>query len=112
MKARHQTSCSSQCRSLAARNVSHSTRPERWWAIVTATTVGYGDLSPVTLEGRIIAVLLMLTGIGVIGIFTANVASLFFEQEASGDQQHIERRLQAIEAKLDALPRLGRDRES
>jgi voltage-gated potassium channel len=50
-----------------------------WWAVVTATTVGYGDISPSTVEGRIIAVVLMLTGIGVIGIFTATVVSFFFE---------------------------------
>jgi voltage-gated potassium channel len=54
-----------------------------WWAVVTATTIGYGDLSPVTVEGRLIAVVLMLTGIGVIGVFTATVASFFFEQERS-----------------------------
>ena len=35
-----------------------------WWAVVTATTVGYGDISPTTLWGRIIAALLMLVGIG------------------------------------------------
>jgi voltage-gated potassium channel len=40
-----------------------------WWAVVTATTVGYGDVSPVTVEGRLIAVVLMVTGIGVIGVF-------------------------------------------
>jgi voltage-gated potassium channel len=73
-----------------------------WWAIVTATTVGYGDVSPVTTEGRIIAVVLMLTGIGVIGIFTATVASVFFEQDRS-ELADVQTRLQAIEAKLDAL---------
>jgi voltage-gated potassium channel len=73
-----------------------------WWAVVTATTVGYGDLSPVTLEGRLIAVVLMLTGIGVIGVFTATVASLFFEQEQS-ELAALGARLEAIERKLDAL---------
>jgi len=74
-----------------------------WWAVVTATTVGYGDVSPVTLEGRLVAVVLMITGIGVIGIFTATVASLFFEQEAEADSSQIEARLAAVEAKLDRL---------
>ncbi len=45
-----------------------------WWAIVTLTTVGYGDHSPVTLVGRIIAVLLMIGGIALIGVATATVA--------------------------------------
>ncbi|WP_245884524.1 ion transporter [Tumebacillus permanentifrigoris] len=46
-----------------------------WWAIVTMTTVGYGDVSPATDGGRIIAVFLMFTGIGLIGTFTANLAN-------------------------------------
>ena len=74
-----------------------------WWAVVTATTVGYGDVSPVTTEGRVIAVLLMLVGIGVIGVFTATVASLFFEQEAGSELASVEARLNAIEQKLDDL---------
>jgi voltage-gated potassium channel len=74
-----------------------------WWAIVTATTVGYGDVSPVTAEGRVIAVALMITGIGVIGVFTATVASLFFEQDASSDTAAIEARLARVEDKLDRL---------
>ena len=79
-----------------------------WWAIVTATTVGYGDVSPVTTEGRIIAVLLMLTGIGVIGIFTATVASFFFEQERDSGSAELLARLDGIERKLAML--LERDR--
>jgi voltage-gated potassium channel len=78
-----------------------------WWAIVTATTVGYGDVSPVTAEGRVITVALMITGIGVIGVFTATVASLFFEQDASSDTAAIEARLARVEDKLDRL--LGED---
>ena len=46
-----------------------------WWAIATVTTVGNGDVAPVTPEGRFIAVVLMLTGIAVIGVFTATVSS-------------------------------------
>jgi voltage-gated potassium channel len=46
-----------------------------WWAIVTTTTVGYGDISPMTEGGRIIAAFLMLTGIGLISTLTANLAN-------------------------------------
>lgn len=74
-----------------------------WWAIVTATTVGYGDISPVTTEGRVIAVVLMLLGIGVIGAFTATVASFFVTEDETPDLVAIEARLQRIEGKLDAL---------
>ena len=46
-----------------------------WWSFVTATTVGYGDLAPVTWEGKCIAVGLMLAGIALIGVITATLAS-------------------------------------
>jgi len=74
-----------------------------WWSVVTATTVGYGDLSPVTAEGRVIAVLLMLTGIGVIGIFTATIASMFLEDHHHETRRSVDMRLDAIEEKLDRL---------
>lgn len=48
-----------------------------WWAFVTATTVGYGDISPSTDVGRIFAGLLMLTGIGTIGMLTGTIATYF-----------------------------------
>jgi len=74
-----------------------------WWAAVTTTTVGYGDMSPTTGEGRLIAVALMLVGIAVIGAFTATLASLFFEQEKGNQVASLEARLAQIEAKLDQL---------
>lgn len=48
-----------------------------WWSFVTATTVGYGDLSPATNAGRIVASLLMLVGIGLIGSLTSSITSFF-----------------------------------
>ncbi len=51
-----------------------------WWAIVTLTTVGFGDIAPASLGGRIIGVVLMVFGIGVLGMFTATVAGMFVEQ--------------------------------
>ncbi|MGR3176682.1 MAG: potassium channel family protein [Candidatus Anammoxibacter sp.] len=50
-----------------------------WWCIVTITTVGYGDMVPATTGGRIVAMCLMFLGIGFLGMFTANVASIFVE---------------------------------
>lgn len=48
-----------------------------WWAIVTTTTVGYGDTYPVTWQGRIVAAMVMLVGVGLIGTVSASVASWF-----------------------------------
>ena len=50
-----------------------------WWTVVTLTTVGYGDFSPVTMGGRVTAVVLMLAGIGVVSFITANIAAFFGE---------------------------------
>lgn len=74
-----------------------------WWAISTTTTVGYGDVYPTTGEGRAIAVLLMLTGIGVIGVFTATIASLFMIEDEEDEFSSIHKRLDNIEAKLDRV---------
>ncbi|CAI8017494.1 Putative potassium channel protein YugO [Geodia barretti] len=51
-----------------------------WWAIVTVTTVGFGDISPTSLGGRLIGVVLMFFGIGVLGMFTATIAGVFVEK--------------------------------
>lgn len=48
-----------------------------WWAFVTMTTTGYGDLFPKTYIGRFVAVLMMFAGIALTSLFTATVASIF-----------------------------------
>ena len=58
----------------------HSFGDGLWWAAGTVTTVGYGDMVPVTVEGRLVAVALMLVGISVLGVVTASVAAWFVGQ--------------------------------
>ena len=55
-----------------------------WWSIVTLTTVGYGDIVPVTTTGRIASVMIMLTGVAVLGLLAGTLASFFRLQPASG----------------------------
>ncbi|RYN14538.1 potassium transporter Kef [Bifidobacterium animalis subsp. animalis] len=57
-----------------------------WWAFVTVTTVGYGDVYPVTTLGRFIAIILMITGIAVIGIVSAMISSWLIDQVNVGRQ--------------------------
>ena len=42
-----------------------------WWGFATATTTGYGDITPVTIQGKILGIVLMLTGLAFFGMFTA-----------------------------------------
>lgn len=51
-----------------------------WWACTTVTTVGYGDRFPVTVQGRVVAVGLMLVGIAVVGAVTATIAAWLVSQ--------------------------------
>jgi voltage-gated potassium channel len=72
-----------------------------WWAIVTVTTVGYGDKVPVTGAGKFVAVALMLTGIGLVGFLTATVASFFVKEQHSDELDEVKatlnRMLQLLE---------------
>lgn len=72
-----------------------------WWAVVTVTTVGYGDLYPHTVAGRIVAILLMLVGIGFLAVLTATIASRFVQTDTGSDD--VLESLRRIEAELAEL---------
>jgi voltage-gated potassium channel len=73
-----------------------------WWAVVTATTVGYGDITPETIPGRIVAMLLMLAGIGLVATLAASLASYF----VSGPEQEQKEELDEIRDRLDRIEQL------
>lgn len=81
----------------------HSYGGALWWAIVTVTTVGYGDKYPVSPGGRAVAVVLMVVGIGLIGVLTATVASYFVGEKANQDQAALAERLDRIETILASM---------
>jgi voltage-gated potassium channel len=93
----------------------HSYPDALWWAIVTVTTVGYGDRYPITEGGRAVAVVLMLVGIGLIGVLTATVASVFIKEHTDANRQEYRKghadlgeRLSVISARLAEVElRLG-----
>jgi len=80
-----------------------------WWAIVTLTTVGYGDYSPATVAGRWVAVFVMAGGIGTVAILTGILADAIREAkiherdetpELDDDIEHV---IQMLEAEMDKL---------
>jgi voltage-gated potassium channel len=96
----------------------HSYPDALWWAIVTVTTVGYGDRYPVTEGGRVVAAVLMLVGIGLIGVLTATVASVFIKEHTDANKAELKKshadlgqqlavisdRLADVERRLGASP--------
>ena len=78
-----------------------------WWAIETMTTVGYGDIVPVTTAGRAIGVYLMVVGIALFGVLTASVAAYFVgetEEAAQGPtNKELMSKLEELETQLEEL---------
>jgi voltage-gated potassium channel Kch len=94
-----------------------------WWALQTVTTVGYGDVTPTHLAGRLVAAALMLQGVAFVAIVTAAVTSTFVaratrEYEAArakeelSDRELLKRRFDELERKLDLLATAAKSREA
>jgi voltage-gated potassium channel len=60
-----------------------------WWAVSTMTTVGYGDKVPMTIEGKIVAMVLMVVGVGLFGVLTGLFARLFVEPDLRREDEDI-----------------------
>lgn len=86
-----------------------------WWAIVTITTVGYGDFYPVTSLGRQVAVVVMFSGVAIIGALASILASLLVpgprEPEVDPAIAGMERQLADVQAQLAAMHDLLRSPE-
>ncbi len=77
-----------------------------WWAFVTTTTVGYGDISPSTFYGRLIAMVLMLLGIGLLGTITSTLTSYFLKTGSGGVRNET---LESIKTQLDRFDELSEE---
>lgn len=80
-----------------------------WWSFVTATTVGYGDVIPKTLGGRIIAVFLMFIGIGFVGLLTATIATFFLTNSKKQRNTYKNDIINDIKSKLDDFDSLTKE---
>ena len=91
-----------------------------WFALQTVTTVGYGDVTPRQADGRFIAAVMMLAGIGFLAVITASVTASLVESSRrrfdARSEADVTRRLEAvnarlarIEAALDQLAQRGHD---
>jgi voltage-gated potassium channel len=78
-----------------------------WWAVQTVTTVGYGDITPHHTEGRVIATIVMLSGIAFLAVITASITATFVEnmreQLTGPEDDEMLRQLKDINARLSAL---------
>ncbi|MGZ7136409.1 MAG: potassium channel family protein, partial [Methanobacterium sp.] len=77
-----------------------------WFSIVSMTTTGYGDITPVTFTGRIIAIILIFTGMGYLSLVTATLAYSFidlFRKESRKAKEKLEERSLNYEKKVDEI---------
>ena len=81
----------------------HSTWDGIWWAIETVTTVGYGDIHPASVEGRVIAMVVMLFGIGFLSVLTAAIASRFVKTERGEETEAILAALAELREEISEL---------
>lgn len=75
-----------------------------WWAFVTATTVGYGDISPSTGLGRLIATVLMIVGIGLLGSLTSTITSYFLNKKPKTVKTEM---IEYVKGKIDNIDNLS-----
>ena len=69
-----------------------------WWSVTTVSTVGYGDRYPVTLEGRVLAMTLMIAGVGLFGALSGIIASLFLG--SADEDSDVRDELKSLRAEL------------
>lgn len=85
-----------------------------WWSITTATTVGYGDISPTTPIGRLAAILVMIIGIGFIGMLTSSISNFFItndDVDLKDELDKLHKENDQLNDKLDKLEQIIREHQ-
>tara|TARA_S200000501_G_scaffold133054_1_gene125800 strand:+ start:198 stop:650 length:453 start_codon:yes stop_codon:yes gene_type:complete len=81
-----------------------------WWALVTVTTVGYGDITPLTISGRVVAGTLMFFGLGMIATVTAIVSAKFVQNYVEHHtNDDVLEKLEELELEIEKLKSLEED---
>jgi voltage-gated potassium channel len=76
-----------------------------WWSVVTATTVGYGDMVPQTVEGKAIAAFLMFAAIGLVGLVSGSLASWFVDRVSAAEETAERAEFIELRTRLERLER-------
>jgi voltage-gated potassium channel len=80
-----------------------------WWAMVTITTVGYGDIYPITVEGKIVAGFMMIVGIAVLGVLISTLGAGLIESRLRPKPKPAEDTKNKIKEGIDILEVLDKD---
>ncbi len=74
-----------------------------WWTVATVTTVGYGDIVPVTETGKIVAIFYMFFGIGILALFISVLGTQFYKNRFGKDEKEISHAQKLILDRMDDL---------
>jgi voltage-gated potassium channel len=74
-----------------------------WWTAATVTTVGYGDVLPITDLGRTVAIFYMFFGIGMAGVFITSIATRFYKRQIESKENYEDYSLKKLGEKMDSL---------
>ena len=80
-----------------------------WWTVATVTTVGYGDVVPVTETGKIVAIFYMFFGIGVLALFISVLGTQFYKNRFSKEEKEISHAQKLILDRMDDLEKNQQD---
>lgn len=79
-----------------------------WWSFVTTTTVGYGDIAPTSDFGRVVAVVLMLTGVTFMGLLTGTISTYFLRKDNTIERCDLKKEtINSIKNKLDNIEEIS-----